>query len=387
MVRLYKRFQTFVTNRIAAIHEGSRASHWRYVDTGSNPADDASRGLSAEELCCSKRRICGTNFLWKEESSWPEQQNVVRDVQEDDPEVKREAKTAVVTTQADGENDVFRRIISYFSSWFRLKKFIAWILRYCLKLLQSCRRRKEDVVKQLVNGKPEPISVEEMKTAEVQILKHVQKQSFVEELRLARNEKKERCDPTVEKRMKTRIVKKSSSIYKLDPVIVNGLLCVGVRLLLAPIQEESKHPVILLKRHHVVDLIVRHYHLISGHSGKEHVLSLIREKLWIVKARVTMENAINNCFDCKRRQSPVGIQKMADLPADRVTPKKLQFSCRGPFWVKRGRSQVKRYGVLYTCLVTRAVHIEVAYSMDTDFFTNSMRRFIAARNSGVDAVR
>lgn len=264
-------------------------------------------------------------------------------------------------------------------------------MRYRLKLLQSCRRRKEGVVKQLANGKPEPISVEEMKTAEVEILKHVQKQSFVEELRLARNEKKERCDPTVEKRMKTHVVKKSSPIYKLNPVIVNGLLCLGGRLSRAPIQEESKHPVLLPKRHHVVDLIVRHYHLISGHSGKEHVLSLIREKLWIVKARVTMQNAINNCFDCKRRQSPVGVQKMADLPVDRVTPEKPHFSfvgvdCFGPFLVKRGRSQVKRYSVLYTCLVTRAVHIEVAYSMDTDSFINSMRQFIAATNSGVDAV-
>ena len=88
------------------------------------------------------------------------------DVPEDDPDVKREVKTAVVTTQADGENNVLRRIISYFSSWFCLKKFIAWILRYCLKLLQSCCRRKEGVVKQLVNGKPELISVEEMKTSE-----------------------------------------------------------------------------------------------------------------------------------------------------------------------------------------------------------------------------
>ena len=100
-------------------------------------------------------------------------------------------------------------------------------------------RRKEGVVKQLVNGKPEPISVEEMKTAEVEILKHVQKQSFVEELRCTRNEKKERCDPTVEKRMKTRVVKKSSSVYKLNPVIVNGLLCVEGRLSCAPIQEEN----------------------------------------------------------------------------------------------------------------------------------------------------
>ena len=83
-----KRFQTFVANRIAAIHERSRASHWKYVNTGSNPADDASRGLSAEELCCGKRWICGPDFLWKEKSSWPEQQNVVRDV----PEVKKEAE-------------------------------------------------------------------------------------------------------------------------------------------------------------------------------------------------------------------------------------------------------------------------------------------------------
>ena len=97
-------------------------------------------------------------------------------------------------------------------------------------------------------------------------------------------------------------------------MIVNGLLCVGGRLSLAPIQEESKYPVILAKRHHVVDLIVRHYHLISGHSGKEHVLSLIREKLWIVKARVTVRNVINNCFDCKRRQSPVGVQKNGRSP-------------------------------------------------------------------------
>ena len=60
-----------------------------------------------------------------------------------------------------------------------------------------------------------------------------------------------------------------------------------------------------------------------------------------------------------------------------VTSWKPPFSfvgvdCFGPFSVKRGRSQVKRYSVLHTCLVTRAVHIEVAYSMDTDSFINSI---------------
>ena len=75
---------------------------------------------------------------------------------------------------------------------------------------------------------------------------------------------------------------------------------------------------------------------------------------------------------------------MADLPADRVTPGKPPFSlvgvdCFGPFMVRRGRSQVKRYGVLYTCLVTRAIHIETVQSMDTDSFVNSMLRFVARR--------
>jgi hypothetical protein len=54
----------------------------------------------------------------------------------------------------------------------------------------------------------------------------------------------------------------------------NGLLRVGGRL--------SSHPPILPKHHVVVDLIVRHYHMISGHAGREHVHALCREKYWII---------------------------------------------------------------------------------------------------------
>ena len=58
----------------------------------------------------------------------------------------------------------------------------------------------------------------------------------------------------------------------------------------------------------------------------------------------------------------------------------MGVDCFGPFWVKRARSPVKRYGVLFTCLATRAIHLEVAQSMDTDSFVNSMHRFIARRD-------
>ena len=152
----------------------------------------------------------------------------------------------------------------------------------------------------------------------------------------------------------------------------------------APIPDSAKHQIILPKKHHVVELIVRHHHLKSGHSGLEHVLSLIREKFWILKARTAVKSVLVDCFDCKRRQAPLGEQKMADLPADRVTPEKPPFTfvgidCFGPFVVRRGRSLVKRYGVLFTCLSIRAIHLEVAHSLDTDSFINAMRRFIALR--------
>lgn len=51
----------------------------------------------------------------------------------------------------------------------------------------------------------------------------------------------------------------------------------------------------------------------------------------------------------------------------------------GPFEVKQRRSHVKRYGVLFTCLASRAVHLEVAASLDTSSYINALRRFIARR--------
>ena len=75
---------------------------------------------------------------------------------------------------------------------------------------------------------------------------------------------------------------------------------------------------------------------------------------------------------------------MADLPEDRVTPDDPPFTYVGmdyfgPFEIKRGRSLVKRYGVVFTCLSTRAIHLEKADSLDTDSCINAIRRFVARR--------
>ena len=51
----------------------------------------------------------------------------------------------------------------------------------------------------------------------------------------------------------------------------------------------------------------------------------------------------------------------------------------GPFLVKERRSEVKRYGVIFTCFGCRAIHLETTTSLDTDSFILSLRRFVGRR--------
>ena len=74
---------------------------------------------------------------------------------------------------------------------------------------------------------------------------------------------------------------------------------------------------------------------------------------------------------------------MASLPEDRVESTEPFFYCAvdlfGPFLIKEGRKELKRYGVLYTCMASRAVHIEKANSLSTDSFINCLRRMMVIR--------
>ena len=114
------------------------------------------------------------------------------------------------------------------------------------------------------------------------------------------------------------------------------------------------------------------------------MLSELRQKFWIPSANTAIRKVLGKCVTCHRLHGKVGKQLMADLPQERVLPDDPPFTrvgvdYFGPFEVRRVRSLIKKYGVIFTCLAVRAVHIELASSLDIDSCINALRHFTARR--------
>ncbi|KAL5022237.1 hypothetical protein ScPMuIL_001392 [Solemya velum] len=365
-----RRFQTFVANRLAMIHEGSNRTQWNHVKSEANPADCASRGLKPIETKKLKKWLNGPEFLWQEERFWLPQPNCINEVSNQDVELKRETKVSFAT-QSNGLD----KLMGFFSTWTRLQRTIAWFLRY----KQYCCHRylKKGTESEIIKG---DLIVEELKMATLEVVAYVQRLNFSKEISLL-----SKCNSNrQESKDNYKVVGPSSPLRKLSPVLVDGILRVGGRLNKAPLSYETKHPYILPNKCHVTELIIPHEHSLVGHLGPVYVLSSLRKFVWILKGHAAVRRVIGNCFQCKRQKAKRGEQYMAELPVERLTPERPPFThvgvdYFGPLQVKRARSCVKRYGCLFTCLATRALHIEIAHSLETDSFIAALHRFISRR--------
>lgn len=377
-----KRFHTFVANRVSTIRGATKTSQWRYISSKENPADEASRGVRVGDFIHGRRWIEGPSFLSEPEANWTT--NVVETIIEpDDQEVKKEVTVNVVSV--DGSHDATNRLLTYFSSWSKLKVAVAWLLKWKAILLEKCRRRREEKAdgkqstdnnmprrRQGLKDKPggQILSIDDLLGAELAIIRYCQQQRFGEEIAMLSAGKS-----TVSRR---------STIHRLDPRLDDGLLRVGGRLTKSSLPESIKHPLILSKDQNVATLILRHIHQQQGHSGRNHTLSTLRKKYWVTRANSAVRKVIAECFCCKKYNGKMQEQKMADLPEERILPDKPPFTnvgidYFGPITVRKGRGTDKRYGVILTCLASRAIHLEVADSLNTDACINALRRFICRR--------
>ena len=263
------------------------------------------------------------------------------------------------------------KLILNFSSFYRLKKTAAWILRFG-KFLHG--RVVKDGVAQRGTARLVGLSGEELQLAEVSLVKYVRRQNYSPLFKVLENRKPvndEAC---------------SKSLQKLNLFLHESLLRVGGQISNAPVGHEERYPAVLPCDAHLTRLVVDHYHRAVGHSGVSHTFYATRERFWVEKASAVSRSVIDNCVFCRRRSAVPGEQLMADLPESRLSVGSTPFfhtgvDLFGPLPVKQGRSVIKRYGCLFCCMTTRAVHLEMVFSLTTDSFICALRRCISRRGS------
>lgn len=165
------------------------------------------------------------------------------------------------------------------------------------------------------------------------------------------------------------------------------LLRVGGQLTRAQLTSDEKHPILIPGRHYVTLLLIRHFH--ESVQGRHFTEGAVRSAgFWIVGGKRLISSTIFNCVTCLKLQGKQEYQIMADLPANRLRRGPpftyMGLHVFGPWSVTSrrtwcGQANAKRWAVIYTCMNTQPIHIEVIESMNTSCFINSLRHFFAIR--------
>ncbi|XP_067649100.1 uncharacterized protein [Haliotis asinina] len=187
---------------------------------------------------------------------------------------------------------------------------------------------------------------------------------------------------------KSKRVASKSKLIGLQPFLdETGVMRLNGRLRFADVFSwEARFPIIIPRKSWVTKLIVKHHHEKCLHMGTNTTPASLSSKFWIVSSREEIREWENECAWCKKQKAKPAEQLMGSLPKSRVVSSMRAFvqtgvDFAGPFLTVqgRGKSRHKRYLCLFTCLATRAVHLEIAYGLDTNSFLNALFRMAHRR--------
>ncbi|XP_073957142.1 uncharacterized protein [Choristoneura fumiferana] len=340
-----RNYKTFVANRLGEIDELSNAAEWRYIPTKLNVADAATREVY-DSTIFKNEWFKGPDFLHEDVSKWP------RDL----VNLKMENLGSEFVTLVQTTNEYIPiPDPSRFSSWLRLLRATAAVLKF----IDRCRKHRHA-----------EIDCAMMERAEHLLLKRAQLDAF---------------SPEIAALSKGEAIDRGSRLVKLSPYLERGLLRCGGRIDAARgVPARSKRPVVLDGAHALTRLLVRSYHERAAHSNQETVVNELKQKYYLLRLRPTVKSVVSRCMLCRIRKAKPQVPKMGDLPAARLAHHQRPFTfCGldlfGPMAVTVGRRHESRYGLLFTCLTVRAIHLELVHSLTTDSLIMALRRMAARR--------
>ncbi|XP_046329965.2 uncharacterized protein LOC124113582 [Haliotis rufescens] len=364
-------FKPFVANRVSEIQEITNPYQWRYVPTAKNPADMLTRGIAASKLIDNQSWWSGPPFLTRDEGEWPQRLSEIESKKTCKLENETLKENKIITMVVNKSScDEWRLKATRYSDWKRLARIQAWVYRF----LNNCVAQNH----QRISGE---LTAEEIETAQFKIIAQVQREEFPAEYSCL---EKRKPLPT------------NSKLLGLQPKLDEcGVMRSDGRLAYAEhLSPESRFPIILPRRNWITRLIVKSYHEEGQHvTGTNQTLAALSAKFWILSGREEIREWERVCSQCRKQKAKVAHQIMAPLPEMRLTPSLRAFTqagldFAGPFFTVQGRGKArqKRYLCLFTCLASRAVHLEIAHGMDTNSFLNAFYRMASRRGLPEDIV-
>lgn len=354
-----RKYGQFVAFRVGEILETTNLSNWKWVPTKQNVADEGTKWARVPRIDSNERWFKGPSFLYKPESEWPSQ-----------PELKRDTEEELRPHLTHHEIELHTVIdTSRFSTWSRLLRAHAYVIRFI-----NNAKAKIGISK----GTTGTLSQDELIKSECELWRLAQKSEYLDEFVILQKNLK------LPQHQKLRLAK-SSPLYRESPYIDNyGVIRMNGRIDRALTNYSAKRPVLLPKRHRITFLIVDHFHRKFHHHNNETVVNELRQIFRIPNLRALMKNVIKLCQRCKNLRANPKPPQMAELPSARLAACIRPFTYVGidyfgPIQVTVGRRSEKRWGVIFTCLTIRAVHIEIAYSLTTDSCILCIQNFIARR--------
>ena len=372
---LGRNFRAFVANRIGEIQLATEPAQWQYVPSQQNPADLCTRGVNPQELSQSSLWWNGPPWLLENRTTWLKMS--FEKCPENLPDKRAKSHKSSNGSGAILKNCHFQRPVLKRDEpgqvvW-RLdpRRYSDWIR---LVNLHELVRRAIHNMKKGEKKTSRALQPEERRGAEEEIIRAAQREAFRVEHKAL-----------VEKKQ----ISPKSVLLKLNPCLdEEGVIRSDSRLRFAEyLAYDVRFPIILPKGHWVTKLIVKHFHELANHSaGINFVLAQISQRYWIPAAREEIKAWELECNECKKRKRKTANQIMGHLPPNRLRLTYRAFDQTGVDYagpVKtiqgRGKTRQKRWLCVFTCFSTRAIHIEVAWRLDTDRFLNAFARFTSRR--------
>lgn len=344
----------YVGVRVHEIRSLSDVDDWAWVPSAENVADIGTKGVDPAKFVQLKTWLTGPNWLRLSLSEWPVSFDTDQKLYDEDVKLGHVlATTTVSKCRLDAAN---------FSTLQRLLKVTAYILKFIASLKSPKPQQIDCDWTKIV------LTAEDFSAAENYWLRQVSR-SVMDMYEAGKLSSLRPCLVWDDK-------------GKFQMVVTSGR--VGK---LTKIGYDRDQLVILDPSHPYTRLVLKDIHC-ADHSGDSRVVWKSRCKFWIPSARKVVRSIRRSCYVCRILSKRFSKQVMAPLPDERMLPapawSNVSLDLFGPIehvdMVKK-RTSSKAWGLIVTCLVTRAVHLDLTQTYETDSLLQALHRFVCLRGT------